>query len=170
MRLTPQAVARTAQRPGLILATAEEWGIFCGALPVLGRWGLVRLRKGRGQIRFLSSCITKISSIQVCLASWSCFQVFICLFTTALRLKSLFTCIAHKRRMAPINEFNACDHIFICSITSSHGVICQRILGCIAPQYRMDIFKGDILGQYLLDIAWHCLYYAGSDISNCSFV
>ena len=46
MRLTPQAVARTAQRPGLILATAEEWGIFCGALPVLGRWGLVRLWKG----------------------------------------------------------------------------------------------------------------------------
>ena len=40
MRLTPQAVARTAQRPGLILATAEEWGIFCGALPVLRRLGL----------------------------------------------------------------------------------------------------------------------------------
>jgi hypothetical protein len=46
LRLTPQAVARTAQRLGLILATAEEWGIFCGALPVLGRWGLVRLWKG----------------------------------------------------------------------------------------------------------------------------
>jgi hypothetical protein len=44
LRLTPQAVARTAQRPGLIGATAEEWGIFCGALPVLGRWGLVWLR------------------------------------------------------------------------------------------------------------------------------
>ncbi len=48
MRLTPQAVARTAQRPGLILATAEEWGIFCGALPVLGRLALVRLREGSG--------------------------------------------------------------------------------------------------------------------------
>jgi len=45
LRLTPQAVARNAQRPGLILATAEEWGIFCGALPVLGRLGLVWLRK-----------------------------------------------------------------------------------------------------------------------------
>ena len=44
MRLTPQAVARTAQRPGLILATAEEWGIFCGALPVLWRLGLVWLQ------------------------------------------------------------------------------------------------------------------------------
>ena len=40
MRPTPQADARTAQRPGLILATAEEWVIFCGALPVLGRLGL----------------------------------------------------------------------------------------------------------------------------------
>ena len=29
---------------GLILATAEEWGIFCGALAVLGRWGLVWLQ------------------------------------------------------------------------------------------------------------------------------
>jgi len=47
LRLTPQAVARTAQRPGLILATAEEWGIFCGALAVLGRLGLGWLRKGR---------------------------------------------------------------------------------------------------------------------------
>jgi len=33
---------RAAARPDL--ATAEEWGIFCGALPVLGRWGLVRLQ------------------------------------------------------------------------------------------------------------------------------
>ena len=46
LRLTPQAVARTAQRPGLILATAEEWGIVCGALLVLGRSGLVRLGMG----------------------------------------------------------------------------------------------------------------------------
>ena len=36
------------QRPGLILATAEEWGIFCGALPVLGRLALLRLREGWG--------------------------------------------------------------------------------------------------------------------------
>jgi hypothetical protein len=45
LRLAPQAVARTAQRPGLILAMGEEWGIFCGALPVLGRLGLGWLRK-----------------------------------------------------------------------------------------------------------------------------
>jgi hypothetical protein len=48
LRLTPQAVARPAQRPGLILATAEEWGIFCGALSVLGRSGLGWLLKGWG--------------------------------------------------------------------------------------------------------------------------
>ena len=32
----------------MILVTGEEWGIFCGALPVLGRSALVRLRKGSG--------------------------------------------------------------------------------------------------------------------------
>lgn len=39
LRLTPPAVAKTAQGPGLIGATVEEWGIFFGALPVLGRLG-----------------------------------------------------------------------------------------------------------------------------------
>jgi hypothetical protein len=57
LRLAPQAVARTAQRPGLILATAEEWGIFCGALPVLGRWGFVRLRKGWGEWDLLATMV-----------------------------------------------------------------------------------------------------------------
>ena len=57
LRLTPQAVARTAQRPGLILATAEEWGIFCGALPVLGRLGLGWLRKGWGEWDLLATMV-----------------------------------------------------------------------------------------------------------------
>ena len=38
MRLTPQAVARTAQRPGLILATAEEWASFAGPCRFWGDW------------------------------------------------------------------------------------------------------------------------------------
>jgi hypothetical protein len=57
LRLTPQAVARTAQRPGLILATAEEWGIFCGALPVLGRLALGWLRKGWGEWDLLATMV-----------------------------------------------------------------------------------------------------------------
>ena len=57
MRLAPQAVARTAQRPGLSGATAEEWGIFCGALAVLGRLGLGWLRKGWGEWDLLATMV-----------------------------------------------------------------------------------------------------------------
>jgi len=66
LRLTPQAVARTAQRPGLILATAEEWGIFCGALPVLERSGLERLQqKARAVTRLRADGLNQVWSLDI---------------------------------------------------------------------------------------------------------